>query len=438
MQLKKIILFLLTILLPFYCFSQKYTVSGGTGEPYAYGEDLVGTGIDKVYLLNTLTGSRISFSSSSPSIKIYRYQQSLANKQPVPDADINESSTGGQTIYTISNLWDGWGYYIEGSSIGVIWIIDYNQHKSILNSISFSEGDDKCELLKLLIDKSDSDFIFYTTSGIRREIKPKYTIEYNTQKWENNAFSDEKVKLTNLDIGTEYIVDAPLADTRFTLYNPLAEKFGISNYKIESDLYQAVATQAHIVTEKGDNSGSNISEAESSDLSGAAPLDIHFYGHGNEPVAYFYTWNIYNLKNLDNAIIRYTDKDFPYRFEESGDYKVVLEVADRSSYCADTVSVTFKITESFLDQPNFFSPGDSPGVNDEFRVAYKSLIRFKCTIFNRWGVKLYEWTDPAKGWDGRYKGSYVKPGVYFYVIDAEGSDGIKYKRAGDINILRSK
>ena len=27
-------------------------------------------------------------------------------------------------------------------------------------------------------------------------------------------------------------------------------------------------------------------------------------------------------------------------------------------------------------------------------------------------------------------------GVYYYVIEAEGADGIKYKRKGDINILR--
>ena len=35
-------------------------------------------------------------------------------------------------------------------------------------------------------------------------------------------------------------------------------------------------------------------------------------------------------------------------------------------------------------------------------------------------------------------GKYVQPGVYFYVIEAEGSDGIKYKEKGDINILRPK
>ena len=32
----------------------------------------------------------------------------------------------------------------------------------------------------------------------------------------------------------------------------------------------------------------------------------------------------------------------------------------------------------------------------------------------------------------------VKPGVYYYVLEALGSDGKKYKLSGDINIIRYK
>ena len=77
-------------------------------------------------------------------------------------------------------------------------------------------------------------------------------------------------------------------------------------------------------------------------------------------------------------------------------------------------------------------------MNDEFRVVYKSLVKFSCWIFNSWGQVLYHWTDPAKGWDGKKGGKYVSPGVYYYVIEAEGSDGIIYKKKGDINIFRPK
>ena len=57
--------------------------------------------------------------------------------------------------------------------------------------------------------------------------------------------------------------------------------------------------------------------------------------------------------------------------------------------------------------------------------------------FDRYGNKMIEFDDPSKGWDGKYKGKYVKPGVYYYVIEAKGADGKEYKKKGDINILRS-
>ncbi len=168
-----------------------------------------------------------------------------------------------------------------------------------------------------------------------------------------------------------------------------------------------------------------------------APATISFYGNGSGDIIY-YTWFIYKDKDFNNPIARYTDRNITYTFEQSGNYVIKFEVADNSSECIAEDSLSFQITESYLDPPNFFSPGDSPGSNDEFRVAYRSLVKFKCTILNRWGQKLYEFNDPAKGWDGRYKGKLVNTGVYFYVIEAEGSDGIRYKKGGDINLFRSR
>ena len=51
---------------------------------------------------------------------------------------------------------------------------------------------------------------------------------------------------------------------------------------------------------------------------------------------------------------------------------------------------------------------------------------------------MYYWKDPSKGWDGKKGGKYVPHGVYFYVIEATGSDGKPIKKKGSINIFRSK
>ena len=47
-----------------------------------------------------------------------------------------------------------------------------------------------------------------------------------------------------------------------------------------------------------------------------------------------------------------------------------------------------------------------------------------------------KWNNPEEGWDGTSHGKAVKDGVYFIVVNAVGSDGIKYNHKGDINILR--
>ncbi len=96
------------------------------------------------------------------------------------------------------------------------------------------------------------------------------------------------------------------------------------------------------------------------------------------------------------------------------------------------------IGESRLEIPNAFSPEATPGVNDLWKVSYKSLVSFQCHIFNRWGTEIYTSTDPSQGWDGKYRGKFVPAGVYYYIIKAKGSDGVEYERAGDINIIKYK
>jgi gliding motility-associated-like protein len=65
-------------------------------------------------------------------------------------------------------------------------------------------------------------------------------------------------------------------------------------------------------------------------------------------------------------------------------------------------------------------------MNDEFRVAYRSLKEFHIWVYNRWGKLVYESTDPAKGWDGTINGRPAAEGAYFYVVRAKGTDADKY------------
>ncbi len=436
--------FILTAFFLHFSLSAQYTVSGGSGVPYDYKGNLAGMDIQSVFLVNGLSGATITYTSASSSASFYYYQTSVSDKVDVPSSDIEKHTSGGETQYTISNIKDGRGYLaeIDGVLGDAVWIIDYALHQPVLNSVEVAEDDDRCDYLKLLINKSDELF-FYGQSGVKRSVDRKYSIEYADVEWNSaeKKFVNIAQTVPESVLGIERVVPAPYTDTHFTVKgDQFAKHFEIEK-EIATAAYQSVAVQAYIDATKvgasdqssNDEATEGNNETENS-LSGSAPLEISFKGYGNEPVAYYYTWFIYKKSDLENVIARYTDKDIRYTFNESGDYLIRLEVADRSSTCAQTAEVTLNISESMLDVPNFYAP-DSDKL---FRVSYKSLVSFKCTIFNNWGNKIYQWTDPAQGWDGKYKGRIVNPGVYFYVIEAKGSDGINYKKKGDINVLHKK
>lgn len=416
--------------------SAQFNVSGGQGQPFEYKENLTGTGIEKVCFLNTLSGAEITYSTTATVVKFYKYASSISDKEQIPESDISNTGSGNVTTYSIKNIEDSRGYFaeIDGGISAILWIIDYSKHIPLLNSIQVSEEEDRCQYLKLLINKSD-DLYFRASNGGEHRIERLYDIEYNTLQWDDKTkdFEATKKEMKSVNIGTEIILEEPpLSDTQFKLSgDQFAKHFGM-DFHVETSVYTAVTVKAYIEAERVDLNAEN---GVTSTLDGSAPAEIHFFGYGNEPVVNFYTWHIYKTTDPDNPVARYTDKNIKFSFKDAGQYIVKLEVTDRSSYCTDTISTQFYIEDFELDKPaNILILNGT----HEFKIKYKSIIKFKCTIFNRWGNKIYEWNDPATGWDGKHNGRYVTPGVYFYVIEAEGPGGKKHKRAGDINVLRPK
>ena len=257
-------------------------------------------------------------------------------------------------------------------------------------------------------------------------------------EWNDNTHSFQNILKVKKIEGNPFqqLIDSIYVDTDITLSgDQFASYFGktqsatISNY-VTSQLILKTDTTALI------DESDNLSP-KSEGLS--APVTVRFTAYANEPTASLYVWKIYkDEEGADNPFVRFTEPEIEYTFNEYGKFTAEVEVSGDNNCYITSDPISLDISESYLDVPNAFSPGTTPGVNDEFKVVYKSLIRFSCWIFNRWGQELYHWTNPALGWDGKKGGKYVAPGVYFYVIEAEGSDGKKYKKKGDINILRPK
>mgnify|MGYP002624827794 CR=1 FL=1 len=192
---------------------------------------------------------------------------------------------------------------------------------------------------------------------------------------------------------------------------------------------------------------SNGEEEESTEYSGSAPLVARFYANTENAEGWsaYYEWRFSKAEESEPYLIRY-EENTEYTFSEAGAHKIVVYAVftqdnDTVSYTeeywndADPIRVT--ISESKLEMPNAFSPnGDDYNEIYRAKETYQSLVEFHAAIYNRWGQKLYEWDDPAGGWDGTFHGSPVKEGVYFVHVRAKGADGRTYNIRKDVNLLR--
>ncbi|GAF04685.1 T9SS type B sorting domain-containing protein [Saccharicrinis fermentans] len=118
-------------------------------------------------------------------------------------------------------------------------------------------------------------------------------------------------------------------------------------------------------------------------------------------------------------------------FDKVGTYAMTVTVKNDISGCSDFVTLgDIKIEEIELQAPNVFTP-DGDGINDEFRAVYRSVKDFKMVIFNRWGRKVFQTTNPGEGWDGKIAGKDAAEGVYFYVITATGYNKGEHRELED-------
>lgn len=232
-------------------------------------------------------------------------------------------------------------------------------------------------------------------------------------------------------------------DARYTL--TVTDKFGFAWTSSEAE-YISVIPKAKMSfkllnTVKVDGYGEDM---------GQAPLEVEFT---NESVnAQTCEWYLYkdtaDLKerlplledSLMDCMVRY-EPDFSFTYEHPGLYGVRLKVINTVglNHCWDTTELKdIKVIPSLVNVPNVFTP-NGDGVNDVFRVQMLSVTSFHAVIINRWGRKVYEWSDPDGGWDGRINGTYASPGTYYYIVTARGlekNNPPKYVKKGALLLVR--
>jgi gliding motility-associated-like protein len=124
-----------------------------------------------------------------------------------------------------------------------------------------------------------------------------------------------------------------------------------------------------------------------------------------------------------------------HQYRASGTYNACLIVYNQFE-CTDTLCRPVQaLIEPLLDVPNAFTPGRF-GKNSTIKVEGFGILKMTWRIYNRWGVKLFESTDPDNGWDGTYNGQPQPMDVYAYTLEVEFSNNTRARKTGDITLIR--
>lgn len=400
------------------------------------------TGLDHIYVLYSVEGVSASYSlasgSSVSNVKWYRYSNlGGAFAEEISNVRIDGNSS-------IIDLESGdMGYIIEdGDHRFYFWIVDYKPYRFKVDSIAISPESD-CDYTRLDFEGNAAPIYYYTINGQQRILSREIRVEYENQQWNQQALQFDfytENRLVDYINGTINIAPPVVCSTSFSVTGDrFLEDWNWSEHS-ESSVYDPVAVEVRTeaIQENSDSEeegDSNEIKGQDTGLGGSAPASIRFNAYVSQGVIH-HEWQLSRDSEFENPEYRFNEQNLDYTFTEEGTYYLRYIGSNNDGSCeAIGETYTVSIGASELRCPNAFSP-NGDGVNDEWKVSYRSIIEFDCWIFDRNGHQIIHLDSPSKGWDGKRGGKLVGPGVYYYVIKARGADGKEYKKSGDINIIR--
>lgn len=402
------------------------------------------TGLDRIFVAydtEELTEMRIE--GASADLEVSRYS-TLGGGYAEPVQFHWEGNTA-----IIDNPQGEMGYILtENGRNTCIWLVNYAIQRFSISSVALDDTQD-CSYTNLDVEGTGPAIHYFTIDGRRATLSRDIEVSHDTWIWDDTAtdfVTEHTVK--NLEYLTNPVtLTTPLycstvvtvSGDRFLAEWGMEQKATSMTLSPNGIDAHTNAVQTNLPDESDDSDPSNIVNGSSGEggLGGSAPATIVFTAYVTEAVIHD-EWQMSADPEFQNIDYRWNEREVEYTFEEEGTYYVRYIGSNADGTCeVYGETYTISIGASDLRIPNAFTP-NGDGVNDVWKVAYRSLLDFNCTIFDRYGNKIYHFSDPNQGWDGKYKGKTVGPGVYYYVIEAKGSDGKKYKKGGDINVVGYK
>ena len=406
------------------------------------------TSLNKVFVLYKTDGVGMTYTATTNAkVEWYSFdEQGAAYRQKI------NGITYAGPVSTLPQVKDK-GYIIyEGDTPHYYWVVNYDDYYLELNDLFAFGEDTPRDPVSFRVDGNCDDIPYVEINGNPRKLDREMELSYYTLEWKESVPKWDRVTAYT----TIKEVPQPLCNTIFTLTGdrflkewnleaPVVETHG--EYETRAVSCRSTAYQENSDTggETGGETDGETGDDDSQDgLGGSAPVHIVFTGYPTDSsvggAVVFRVWEIATDPDFEQVLYQFYQDVLDYTFYDPGTFYVRYKVDNgfgTCEYCDETVyQVT--ISESEIDDvkmiPNVFAPGG--GSDNYWKVNCKSIVEFHCWIFNRWGNLVYEYTDPNGHWDGTSNGKLVDTGVYFYVLTATGSDGVKYQRRGDITIIR--
>lgn len=207
-----------------------------------------------------------------------------------------------------------------------------------------------------------------------------------------------------------------------TTYTNVMFDFGNGYTYLYSNCYPSVGIYTAIATGTNNNGCTYTSSPISINVvdNPVASFNMSSQGFAGESVTINNTSTgaqLYNWSFGDGNTLTTYSFNITHTFLSAGKFCVFLTAIDTAFLCSDTVTKCIDIQDNFeIEIPNVFTPNND-GTNDIFKVRAKGIKNFYGEIYDRWGIKLFEWSDVNAGWNGYLKNNAKAPtGTYYYII----------------------
>lgn len=156
-------------------------------------------------------------------------------------------------------------------------------------------------------------------------------------------------------------------------------------------------------------------------------VQLDFTGSGADSIVW----------DMGDGNVFINDTVLNYLYLDPGDYLITMTAYDFKCNNIGTITELVQFTGTFegVFVPNAFTP-NGDGNNDVLYVRGLGITEVQLFVYDRWGEKVFETNSQDKGWDGKYEGMLVDPGIFAYYLNIIFCDGEKYFEKGNISLIK--